>query len=81
MARYSDSAEDRDTVVCFLLFHEIKQSPKNRQYPVTDLLVDKHFPQSASTNALNLKDPDLEKEIPLPGDFFRYLKTRKARLR
>ena len=39
MARYSASAEDWDTIDCFLDFHDIKESPKNTQYPVVDLLV------------------------------------------
>lgn len=38
IALYSFFAEDQDTVVCFLILHEIKESPKNMQYFVVDLL-------------------------------------------
>ncbi|KAJ0754024.1 hypothetical protein HanPI659440_Chr09g0342361 [Helianthus annuus] len=48
MARYSASAEDRETVFCFLLFHDTKELPRKMQKPVTDLLVSTHFPQSES---------------------------------
>ena len=37
-ARYSALAEDRATVVCFLAFQEIKDSPKKMQNPVTKRL-------------------------------------------
>src|SRR3954471_9983281 len=53
MERYSASAVDRATVVCFFVFHEIGDCPRNTQYPVTDLLVSLHRAQSASQNALN----------------------------
>ena len=39
MDLYSDSAEDRDIVYCFLDFHEMRDSPKKTQNPITDLLV------------------------------------------
>ena len=38
IAWYSFFVEDQDTMVCFLILHEIKESPKNMQYPVVDLL-------------------------------------------
>ena len=47
-ARYSASAEDLDTVVCFFYFHDIKASPRNTQELDVDLCVSKHPPQSAS---------------------------------
>ena len=36
IARYSDSALDRATTVCFLLFQEIRFPPKKTQTPVVD---------------------------------------------
>ena len=48
---FSDFAEDRETVCCFFDFHEIKDSPRKTQNPVTDLLVLGHEAQSASQNA------------------------------
>ena len=48
---FSDFAEDCETVCCFFDFHEIKDSPRKTQNPVTDLLVLGHEAQSASQNA------------------------------
>ena len=36
---YLDSAEDHETVCCFFDFHEIKDSPRKTQNPMTDFLV------------------------------------------
>ena len=47
-AIYSTSAEDLDTVCCFLDFHEISECPRNTQNPVVDLLVSMQLPQPAS---------------------------------
>ena len=44
---FSDFAEDCETVCCFFDFHEIKDSPRKTQNPVTDLLVLGHEAQSA----------------------------------
>ena len=48
MARYSDSVEDLETLACFLLFHEIKEEPRNMHQPVTKRRVSGHPAQSAS---------------------------------
>ena len=45
---YLASAEDLDTVFCFLDLQDIKFSPRKIQYPVND-----HPTQSASQNAFN----------------------------
>lgn len=37
-ARYSASVEERDMVICFLVFQEIRASPWKTQKPVTDFL-------------------------------------------
>uniref|UniRef100_A0A7N2R7Z6 Uncharacterized protein n=1 Tax=Quercus lobata TaxID=97700 RepID=A0A7N2R7Z6_QUELO len=50
---YSTSAEDLDTVFCFLDLQDIKVSPRKMQYPVKDLLVSGHPTQFASQNAFN----------------------------
>ena len=39
MLLYSASAEDKDTLPCFLDFQEIELLPRNTTYPLTDLLV------------------------------------------
>jgi len=48
MARYSASAEDFETVFCFLVFQETKDEPRKMQYPVRDLADNLQDPQSAS---------------------------------
>jgi len=55
IARYSDSVEDLDMHALFLLFQEIKESPRNMQHPVTKRQVLKHPTQSASLNATRWK--------------------------
>ena len=42
MALYSASAEDLETVNCFLDFQDTKESPMKMLYPVTDFLVSEH---------------------------------------
>ena len=39
IARYSTSADDLETLACFLDFHEISEFSRKTQYPITDLLV------------------------------------------
>jgi len=48
IARYSASAVDLETVFCFLVFQETKNDPKKTQYPINDLAIIWHEPQSAS---------------------------------
>jgi len=56
MARYSASVDDWETIDCFLLFQEIKESPKKIQNPVTDLRSVGSLPWSASEYARNSKE-------------------------
>jgi hypothetical protein len=55
MARYSASADDLETLACFLDFHEMSEFPRNIQYPITDLLVAWQPPQSESQKAFNVR--------------------------
>jgi len=48
ITRYSASADDLDTFVCFFYFHEIIEEPRKMQYPDTDLWVVWQPPQSKS---------------------------------
>jgi len=48
IVRYSASADDLDTFVCFFDFHEIIEEPRKMQYPDTDLRVVWQPPQSES---------------------------------
>ena len=49
-ALYSASAEDRETVACFLDFQEIMESPMKMHNPVIDLLVSRHDPPWSPIN-------------------------------
>jgi hypothetical protein len=73
--RYSASADDLDTVCCFLDFQDIKESPRKTQNPVTDLLESGQPVQSESQKAFRRKVEAAEKKIPWPGEDLRYLKT------
>ena len=55
MARYSASADDLETLACFLDFHDMSYFPRKMQYPVTDLLVAPQPPQSKSQKAFKDK--------------------------
>ena len=72
---YSNSAKDRETICFFFDFHEIKDSPRKTQNPVTDLLVSGHKAQSASAKAFKCSSDLLEKKKSWPGELFRYCKT------
>lgn len=52
MARNSTSANDRETVTCFLERQDIKGEPKVTQKPVRDCLVAEQAPQSVSPCAV-----------------------------
>jgi len=52
-ARYLASGEERETVVCFLDFQEIREVPRSMQRPVVDRLVIGHEAQSESLKAFN----------------------------
>jgi len=46
--RYSASADDLETVFCFLIFYVIGEFPSLMKQPVRDFLVVGHAPQSES---------------------------------
>jgi hypothetical protein len=64
MALYLASEEDRETTDCFLLFHEIKEEPRRKTKPETDLRESLHAAQSESVYTVSLKSEDAEKKIP-----------------
>jgi len=64
---YSSSVEDLETLVYFFNFHEMSDMPRNTQYPVTDLHVVQHPPQSESQNAFKVRLFFDEKNNPCPG--------------
>ena len=67
IARYSASADDFDTVVCFLDFQEIRDSPKKTQSPVMERRESWHVPQSASEKALSCRSEVAGYRSPNPG--------------
>ena len=48
MDQYSASTEERDTICCFLVFHEIGEDPSRTNHLVRDLWVKGHPAQSES---------------------------------
>ena len=53
MALYLASAEDLETIDCFLERQEMRESPRNMQKPVTERRVSEHPAQSESQKALS----------------------------
>ena len=49
---YSDSSVNRETTLCFLLFHDTRFSSRKIQYPIVELLSKGYPAQSASENLL-----------------------------
>uniref|UniRef100_A0A7C9D5U8 Uncharacterized protein n=1 Tax=Opuntia streptacantha TaxID=393608 RepID=A0A7C9D5U8_OPUST len=75
IARYSASAEERATTVCFLTFQDIGEWPSKMQKPVVDFLLSPQLPQSESQNPASFSMDWLERRIPCPGFDFKYLRT------
>src|SRR5436190_1447712 len=76
--RYSASVmDDLDTVVCFFVFQQIRESPRKIQKHVVDLFVMRQFAQFASQYAFNSKEL-FAKSTPSLGLFFRNMATRRA---
>lgn len=73
---YSASADDLDTVGCFLDFQEIKESLRKKQQPAMDLRVSGQVAQSESEKAFKCRAEEEEKMRPCPGVGLRYRKTR-----
>nr|GMC84679.1 hypothetical protein BC332_10646 [Ipomoea batatas] len=62
----SDGDDDRETVACFFDLHEIREDPKNTQYPVMDRRVSQHAAQWEFENALiDKKYPKVPKSLIL----------------
>ena len=78
MDRYSASAEERDTVCCFLVFHEIGEDPSRTNHPVRDLRVKGHPAQSESHQPDSCRSQSLRNKTPCLGFHFRYRTTQRA---
>jgi hypothetical protein len=75
MDLYSASADDLETVCYFLDFHDIKESPKKIQKPVTDLLESGQLAQSESQKDFNCKDEFVGKKMSYAGEDLIYFST------
>jgi hypothetical protein len=62
MARYSASAEDLETVDCFLYFQDIKELSRKTQKLVMDRLVSTQPAQSESQKAFSWREQSAEKK-------------------
>jgi hypothetical protein len=60
-ALYSALEEDREIVDCFLVLQELREFPRKKQKPVTDLLESTQVAQSASLKPSSYKGEFLEK--------------------
>lgn len=63
-ARYSASATEREMVVYFFAFQEIKESPRNMQKPMINFLESGHPAQSTSEKPFSWGDDEEEKKRP-----------------
>ena len=68
MARYSASAEERDTTGCFLVFQEIGLLPSMIKYPVVDRWVMGQLAQFEYEKVESSKELVEDKRIPAPGE-------------
>lgn len=67
MALYSASADDTETVACFLVFQETGELPSMMKYPVNDHLEKGHPPQSESQNPYSCKLFLVDRRMPQPA--------------
>lgn len=74
-ALYSTSANDQETIVCFLAFQEIKEPARKMQKAVIDLLESLHDSQSASKKAVSHNEEEEERKMPCPGVDLRYRRS------
>ena len=68
----SVSAKERDTVCCCFNFHEMREFPKNTQWPIVERRVSRQLPQSASGYAFKEREKVVGKKNPWPGEHLRY---------
>lgn len=80
MLRYSASAKDRATVLCFLVLQLTNVEPRKTQNPVRDFLVSGHEAQPASQYTTGCKALLTRKNNPLEGLPFKYLWLRPSAL-
>ena len=66
MALYSASAEERDTVCCFLVFHEMGDLPKKTSQPVRDRRDIGQAAQSESHQPCKVRSESARNNIPCP---------------
>jgi hypothetical protein len=64
--RYSASAEEREIVGCFLVFHDIGLEPNMVKYPVVERRVVGQPAQLESAYPIKLRELEAERNKPLP---------------
>ena len=74
-AMSSDSALDKDTYFCFLLFYETRLFPRNVHIPAIDFRSILELAKSASVYTLIFNEFPLVNLIPYPIVPFKYLNT------
>ena len=72
--RYLALAEERETICCFLDFHEISEEPRKIQKLEIERRVSGQAAQSESAKALSLTVEEEEKNKPWPGVRLMYYK-------
>lgn len=77
-ALYSDSAEEQDTVSCFVVFQKIGELPNCINQPVKDLRVIGQPEKSASHHTERSNGESDRSNMPWPGLCFRYRTTLRA---
>ena len=75
---YSASAEDRDTISCFFVFHDIGECPRKTNHPDTERWVSGQLAQSESHQLLKDKSQSYRRRMPCPRQPIKYRTTRMA---
>ena len=64
MDLYFASADDLETVCCFFNFHDTRESPMKKQYPLMDFMLSGQDAQSESAKPLSSVEEEDEKRSP-----------------
>lgn len=76
--RNSTSADERDTVYCFLVFQEIGEEPRNTIQPESECCVNGQLAQSESHQPVKVKLTEELRRIPCPNVPLRQQTIRRA---
>lgn len=79
-ARYSASDEERETVNCFFMRHEMRNLPMKKYCSEMDLCVSARPAQSTSKQPIYYRCESLERKIPRAWNPLRYMRVLMASL-